>query len=172
MQGQSGWLRTPAPRSGHHPTTWVTGPKQKQPGVYASRQHQQGSPAWSIQATFAGGMRLCRNLQRCPVSCEAEAIARPLLPSFGVSVNRRAFEPHLDGVPMVNVANNPTRFKHNPRLGLRRVGRPASGDFYTINKDKDVLAITVKLTNRLAAHDSPYLGLIWRSRCPKWYHRF
>ena len=35
-------------------------------------------------------------------------------------VNRRAFEPDLDCLPLVNVADDPTRFEHDPLHGVHR----------------------------------------------------
>jgi hypothetical protein len=67
-------------------------------------------------------------------------------------VNPCAFEPDLDCIPVVNVAYDPTRFEHDPRLGMRGVGEPAFRDFYTVDKDKDVIVIVpVNLTNGLVA---------------------
>jgi hypothetical protein len=74
---------------------------------------------------------------------------------IGWLVNPRAFEPYLDCVPVINVANNPTRFKHNPCHGLRSVREPTLGDFHPVDKDKDVfLIILVKLTNGFVGHGS------------------
>jgi hypothetical protein len=82
---------------------------------------------------------------------------------IGVSVNRRAFEPHLDCVPSVNVAYDPTRFKHDPSHGMRGVGKSAFRDFHTAHKDKHVLVIVlVKFTNGLVvAHGSRTLDSSW-----------
>jgi hypothetical protein len=75
-------------------------------------------------------------------------------------MNPRRFEPHLDCVPAVNVADDPTRFKHNPHHGVRGSGVSAFRDFHTVNKDKDVIVIIpVKLTNGFVAH-APTLGFI------------
>jgi hypothetical protein len=75
-------------------------------------------------------------------------------------MNLRRFEPHLDCVPAVNVADDPTRFKHNPHHGVRGSGVSAFRDFHTVNKDKDVIVIIpVKLTNGFVAH-APTLGFI------------
>jgi hypothetical protein len=74
---------------------------------------------------------------------------------IGWLVNPRAFEPHLDCVPVVNVADNPTRFKHNPSHGVCRVREPTLGDFHPVHKDKDVVVIVPeKLTNGIVAHGS------------------
>jgi hypothetical protein len=62
-------------------------------------------------------------------------------------VNSRAFEPDLDCVSFVNVADDPTRFEHDPRHGMRGVGSAALRDFHTVNKDKGVFAVIVKFTN-------------------------
>jgi hypothetical protein len=74
-------------------------------------------------------------------------------------VNPRAFEPDLDGLPSVDVADYPTRFKHNPRIGLRRVVRAALGDLHAVNEDKNVTVfIPLNLANRfLMVHGYPTL---------------
>jgi hypothetical protein len=64
-------------------------------------------------------------------------------------VNPRAFEPDLDGLPSVDVADYPTRFKHNPRIGLRSVVPAALCDLHTFNEDKNVTVfIPLNLANR------------------------
>jgi hypothetical protein len=64
-------------------------------------------------------------------------------------VNPRAFEPDLDGLPSVDVADYPTRFKHNPPIGLRSVVRAALGDLHAVNEDKNVTVfIPLNLANR------------------------
>jgi hypothetical protein len=72
-------------------------------------------------------------------------------------VNRRAFEPDLDCLPLVNVADDPTRFEHNPHHGVRRVRSAALRYLHTVNKDKGVFAVIVKLTGGVV--HGPYVPI-------------
>jgi hypothetical protein len=68
-------------------------------------------------------------------------------------VNHRAFV--LDLEPIVNVAHGPTRFKHDPSRGSRRVDRVALRYFHPVDKDKKVLAVILKFADRFVfAHGS------------------
>jgi hypothetical protein len=64
--------------------------------------------------------------------------------SFGDLMDRGAFVPDLDCIPIVNVAYDPTRFEHDPGRGSRRVERVALRDLHPIDKDKKFLAVVVK----------------------------
>jgi hypothetical protein len=50
---------------------------------------------------------------------------------------------------LAGAAHDPTRFEHDPRHGLRGAGRATPRDFDPIDKYKDVVAVIVKLTNRI-----------------------
>jgi hypothetical protein len=80
-------------------------------------------------------------------------------------VNPRAFEPDLDGPPSVDVADYPTRFKHNPRISLRGVMRAALGDLPAVNEDKNVTVfIHLNLANRfLVVHGAQRFVSVRRS---------
>jgi hypothetical protein len=68
-------------------------------------------------------------------------------------MNLRAFEPDLDCAPAVDVADDPTRFEHNPQHGVRSVMLAPFRDFHPVNKDKDVIIlICAKLADGFVGH--------------------
>jgi hypothetical protein len=71
-------------------------------------------------------------------------------------VNPRAFEPDLDCVSVINVAYDPTRFKHDPSHGMCGVRQAALRYFHAVNEDKNVIVIIlVNLANAfLVTHGS------------------
>jgi hypothetical protein len=63
-------------------------------------------------------------------------------------------------MPVVNVANDPTRFQHDPRLGLRGTAESAFRDLRSVNEDEKLFAVILKFADRfLVAHGSTPLGL-------------
>jgi len=63
-------------------------------------------------------------------------------------MNPRAFEPDLYCVFVINVAHDPTRFKHDPSPGMCGVRQAALRYFHAVNEDKNVIVIIlVNLAN-------------------------
>jgi hypothetical protein len=75
-------------------------------------------------------------------------------------VNARAFEPDLDCVSVIDVAYDPTRFKHDPSPGLCGVGQTALRYFHAVNENKNVtVIILVNLADGfLVTHGSNTFG--------------
>jgi hypothetical protein len=68
--------------------------------------------------------------------------------AFAVLMNLRAFEPDLDCVSAINIAYDPTRFKHDPSHGMCGVRQAALRYFHAVNEDKNVIVIIlVNLAN-------------------------
>jgi hypothetical protein len=51
------------------------------------------------------------------------------------------FEPDLDCVSVIDVAYDPTRFKHDPSHGMCGVRQAALRYFHAVNEDKNVMVI-------------------------------
>jgi hypothetical protein len=65
-----------------------------------------------------------------------------------VLINLRAFEPDLDCVSVIDVAHDPTRFKHDPSHGMCGVRQAALRYLHAVNEDKNVIVIIlVNLAN-------------------------
>jgi hypothetical protein len=74
-------------------------------------------------------------------------------------VNPRAFEPDLDCVSVINVAYDPTRFKHDPSHGMCGVRQAALRYFHAVNEDKNVIVIIlVNLANGFFVTHGSTLG--------------
>jgi hypothetical protein len=82
-------------------------------------------------------------------------------------MNPRAFEPDLNCVSVINVAYDPTRFKHDPSHGAHSATPTTLRYFHAVYEDKNVIVvILVNLANGFfVTHGSttrvPF-GIPWR----------
>jgi hypothetical protein len=87
-----------------------------------------------------------------------------MVPEIGDSawqmlMNPRAFEPDLDCVSVINIAYDPTRFKHDPRHGAHSAPPTTLRYFHAVNEDKNVIVIIlVNLANGFFVTHGSTLG--------------
>jgi hypothetical protein len=80
----------------------------------------------------------------------------------GVLVHPSGLVPDLDCRPAFNVADHPSRFEHNPRVGMRRAGQAALRYLHAADEHENVtVLIPVNLANRCFVTHGSTCRLRW-----------